>query len=1230
MRILQVRFKNLNSLVGEWTVDLTHPAYTADGIFAITGPTGAGKTTILDAICLALYGQTPRLQKISQGSNEIMSRQTGECFAEVLFSTQAGRYRCHWSQSRAYKKAGGELQAPKHEIADANSGAIIETKLRKVVEQIEKVSGMDFEQFTRSLLLAQGSFAAFLQAGPNERAPILEQITGTEIYSQISIRVHEKKVEESKKLETLEAALAGIVVLSAEAAQQLDHSLSENTQRDTELTQQRLAKTQALAWFSELAQLEETLRQLAQQQADLQPRLDAFAVEQVKLEAAKRALELAGEAATLLALREEQATAQQQHAQQQAALPTQAATAQQATTHQQAATAELETAKAAQQTSLPILRRVRELDHTLRDKTAALQSVREQLDAHTQQQTACFAQQQTDTQTLRDQQARLDTLLQHLADTQTDAALVEQLAGIRERVDSCQRQQSLWTAKQQACQDAEAQHANASAHWQSQAAQLAEKTRAHSALQAQVTDQQSQLKQRLENRELSDWHQQVTSLTARQSQLDRASEAASNLSQAQQILAHLHPREQALLAEAAALVVQQQQQTAQHRALERESALLETQSRLLEQIADLSSLRQQLTTGEPCPLCGATDHPFAAGQLPVPDATQQRLSQVKTELKTLTAALSATAIKQAEARKDLEQLAEQRQTQSALIATAQSRLAELSAALSVTLETGSAWPSTLLALQQANQQALTKATALVEAGVAATQALAHLREALVCAQTALTQAERDTQQAVHQQDAAAQQCQRLRGETEALQREQSEQLRRLQQSVAGFGFSTLEFAQLDTLYAQLNARRDLWLSRQQEKTTLAQSIAQLSQRRIHQAAQLQQLSEDIGKQQSLQASYENECAALRAERHAHLGNADPEHEEQRLADTVQAAEQNLEKRRQAAQHAALALEKARTELDSLQSAIQARAQRLIPAENQFLARLIRAGFADETAYQAACLPEEIRKTLAQQSQSLADEKTTLALKQQDTQQRLAQQRQSAPSDDSQAALEAALDKLTEEQQTTQQAIGAIRQQLQEHAAQQQQQQQHRLKSEAQQRECARWDLLHDLIGSADGKKYRNFAQGLTFEIMVGHANRQLQRMSDRYLLVRDEEVKKPLELKVIDNYQAGESRSTKNLSGGESFIVSLALALGLSHMASQNIRVDSLFLDEGFGTLDEEALDTALETLGSLQQDGKLIGVISHVSALKQRISTQIQVSPQTGGKSQLSGPGCTGAGFWG
>ena len=101
MRILQIRFKNLNSLAGEWAIDLTHPAFLSDGIFVITGPTGAGKTTILDAVCLALYGRTPRLRHVTKSENEIMTRQTGECFAEVTFETRSGTCRRRAQQAEA-------------------------------------------------------------------------------------------------------------------------------------------------------------------------------------------------------------------------------------------------------------------------------------------------------------------------------------------------------------------------------------------------------------------------------------------------------------------------------------------------------------------------------------------------------------------------------------------------------------------------------------------------------------------------------------------------------------------------------------------------------------------------------------------------------------------------------------------------------------------------------------------------------------------------------------------------------------------------------------------------------------------------------------------------------------------------------------------------------------------------------------------------------------------------
>ncbi|MDO9034720.1 MAG: AAA family ATPase, partial [Methanoregula sp.] len=204
-------------------IDFTDPAYAEGSIFAITGPTGSGKTTILDAISLALYGKTPRLHDITKSTNEIITRHTGECFAEVEFETTGGHFLCHWSQQRARGKASGELQQPKHEISDAKTKKLLTTttKRRDVSEKIIEVTGLDFDQFTRSILLAQGGFAAFLEAKPDERSPILEQITGTDIYSIISIRVHEKTAEERKKFDELQTELGMIQVLTPEDEQLL-------------------------------------------------------------------------------------------------------------------------------------------------------------------------------------------------------------------------------------------------------------------------------------------------------------------------------------------------------------------------------------------------------------------------------------------------------------------------------------------------------------------------------------------------------------------------------------------------------------------------------------------------------------------------------------------------------------------------------------------------------------------------------------------------------------------------------------------------------------------------------------------------------------------------------------------------------------------------------------------------------------------------------------------------
>ena len=287
--------------------------------------------------------------------------------------------------------------------------------------------------------------------------------------------------------------------------------------------------------------------------------------------------------------------------------------------------------------------------------------------------------------------------------------------------------------------------------------------------------------------------------------------------------------------------------------------------------------------------------------------------------------------------------------------------------------------------------------------------------------------------------------------------------------------------------------------------------------------------------------------------------------------------------------------------------------RVHQSQTQFTTALAASRFNDREAFLAALLDDETAQRLTQLKQSIEQQlQQATVLCEQATQQQqahLALRPQGSDADGPtlQTQLHALAQRLRDN--TTRQ--GEIRQQLrQDNESRQQQQALGQQIAEAAQL-ADDWGYLNSLIGSSTGDRFRKFAQGLTLDNLVWLANQQLNRLHGRYLLQR--KASEALELEVVDTWQADAVRDTRTLSGGESFLVSLALALALSDLVSHKTRIDSLFLDEGFGTLDSETLDTALDALDALNASGKIIGVISHVEAMKERIPVQIKVKKING-----------------
>ena len=1008
-----------------------------------------------------------------------MSRQTGECYAEVLFESQAGRFLCHWEQRRARKKAEGNLQDQEHQIADADTGKPIETKKSLVGAVIEEKTGMDFDRFTRSILLAQGGFDTFLKADAEQKSRILEQITGTEIYSEISRRVHERQRDEREKLNILNAETSGIVILEPEQEKEIQEDLAAKQKQEAEFAGKSTETGKAITWLTTIEDLKKEILSLTDEAAKLKTDTEAFKPERFKLEQATKAASLDGTYATLTSLRKQQADDQTSLKTDEAALPEIETSANTQAENLKASEQFTLKAKEELKTVAPLIQKIRSLDQKIAEQTKA---VSEGADACTKEAAKVETDKQTRVKELEKRTAAEKTLEAaelYLKENARDEWLISGLAGVEEQFGNLLAKQQETTQKEADLKKADTAVADA-------------------AKKLEEASKQCGLKKQ---------------------ELDTA---GKNLQQGKDALNQL-------LGDKLLREYRTEKET-----LLREMAFIK-------KIEELEDHRAKLEDGKPCPLCGSTEHPFAEGNVPVPDEIEQKIESLTK--------LIDKADEQEATIKKLEQ-------------------AETSARKKLN-------DSEKLETDAANDKKVAEKT------------LTELKDVLT----------------------------KLRTGFEEIKLAVSGKLQPL-------GITEIPEVEVESLLESLKTRLKAWQEQVKQKAAIEKQIADIDSEVKRLDAVIDTQSKALTEKQETLERLKKELADGTEERKQLYGDKKPHDEEGRLNKTIADAEKAEKKARDLNTELQQKLTKAKTHIDSLKKRIEQRTPELKKAETDFSAALIPAGFAEEKAFLEARLSQEDRESLSSRAKELDDAGTELKAKQKDRETRLATETAKKLTDKTLDELEPQFKEFEESLKELRDAVAGLKHKLSENAAAKERIKEKQTAIEAQKKECHRWEKLHGLIGSADGKKYRNFAQGLTFELMVSHANRQLGKMTDRYLLIRDEH--QPLELNVVDNYQAGEIRSTKNLSGGESFIVSLTLALGLSKMASRKVRVDSLFLDEGFGTLDEEALETSLDTLSGLQQDGKLIGIISHVSALKERISTQINIIPVSGGRSSLSGPGCT------
>lgn len=1230
MRIETIRLKNLNSLYGEWEIDLTDPAYLADGLFAITGPTGSGKTTILDAICMALYGQTPRLKNVSRTDNEIISRKTVDCKAEVVFKTASGRYLAQWGQYRARNRVEGNLQNPTHTLSvmgeGGNGAEIIANGITPTPKAVQEATGLDFKQFTRSTLLAQGAFAAFLEANYDDRSSILEQITGTGIYSLISKKAHERWATENKAIKEMGFLLDNINVLGEAEERDMRLEVAGLDSRLKALDKLKAEKTKFLNWREFMAGLERDIESLSEKIDGLKGEIGEFQPRQARLDLALKVMALAGDYSALASQRQERERSRSELAEVQRALPGLLASAGAAGEKLAARTELHEKALKRREELAPVATQVRNLDVKAAEMAKRVKEAKATVTKLTDEGTKLSR----NLDGLEAKKLGLETeaglISQRLLDGAADEALTERLpaleeifaAGTKDRETLNKKREELKTLAKNV-EDLDGKIGVFAQSLQEGRTRLGESEKAKLGLEAGIQG-------KLDGRELSGWEGEREFLSKRVAGFKDCQNALGDWQKAEGEIQGLGKA----VSEKDTQLAQAQSQLAlaegEREGLEREVSDLELGLGEQKTLESLGDLRERLTDGEPCPLCGSTSHPYRDGAPKKAGLTAQALTKARDRLKKADQALAA-------AKNRMTKLETEKEGLERRLLELNGSLPSISGRLSETL--GPLWPlvendpdpipgdKAVLAdkLEQAMKSSEFALGVIKRRIMDVMDLHGKLLEAgkkteILASEVAAM--DRNLQEARMKKESEQRLMARHDGEINVLAEDIRQACEAYSKEMISHGIKQSELKDsLKILKARVKARE----ADKKRQVALEKDLASISATIEGDRGKLDRSREDLAVASGSLNGFQAERQEWLTKRKELFGDRDPDAEENELNRAIAKAGDDLEAARGDREKKAMALSLKLQSEKSLTESLTERDSVVGSMEADFSGKLAAFGLPSEGDYLKAALSETERDSLAKEAKRLNDGLLELQAQKRDNADNLDAQRGLNLTQESAGELKRSLEEIQAQTPVLFEEYGQKLGRLTENDRRKREFQDGLKRLEEAKKASQVWASLDGLIGSSDGKVYRKYVQALTFDSLLTFSNQRLERMSERYKLYHDRE--KPLETMVVDGFQASEIRPTKNLSGGESFIVSLALALGLSKMAGEKVRVDSLFLDEGFGTLDEEALDMALDTLSSLRQDGKMIGLISHIPALTERIGARIEVSPVSAGRSAISGPGC-------